>query len=114
VASSRGLLVIATAQGEAGQLDKESRFVFNYSGGDRACAVSLIMPIRAESYASGALPAPFAMNRPEGWLHRQIVERMAKYEQIDDMKLLSIVAGNHEIAVDRCRQPDWQTDLLRS
>lgn len=52
------------------------------------------MPIRAESYASSVLPPPFTMNKPEGWLFQQIVERMAKFEQLDDMRLLSIVGGN--------------------
>lgn len=87
-------LVVSTPQGESGALDKDSRFVFNYSTGAREREVSLTMPIRAESYASGALLTPFAMNRPEGWLYRQIVGRMAKYEQIDDMRLLGIVGGN--------------------
>jgi serine/threonine-protein kinase HipA len=87
-------IVVTTPQGESGVLDKESRFVFNYGSGDRAREVSLTMPIRAESYASGALLTPFAMNKPEGWLYRQIVERMAKHEQVDDMRLLAIVGSN--------------------
>ncbi len=89
-------LVVSTAQGDAGLLDKESRFVFNYATTDREREVSLTMPLRAQSYTASAnalLPA-FAMNRPEGWLYRQIVERMAKYERLDDMKLLSIVGHN--------------------
>lgn len=87
-------LLVTTPQGESGVLDKESRFVFNYGSGDRAREVSLTMPIRAESYASGALLMPFAMNKPEGWLYRQIVERMAKHEAVDDMRLLAIVGSN--------------------
>ena len=89
-------LVVSTPQGDAGVLDKESRFVFNYATTERDREVSLTMPLRAQSYVASAnalLPA-FAMNRPEGWLYRQIVERMAKYEQLDDMKLLSIVGNN--------------------
>ena len=61
-------LIVATPQGEAGTLDKESRYVFNYGTGERACEVSLAMPIRAESHASSVLPPPFTMNKPEGWL----------------------------------------------
>ncbi|MBI3898678.1 MAG: type II toxin-antitoxin system HipA family toxin [Gammaproteobacteria bacterium] len=87
-------LIVSTPQGESGALDRESRYVFNYSTGDHSCEVSLTMPIRAESYASTTLLPVFAMNQPEGWLYRQIVERMAKHETIDDMKLLSIVGGN--------------------
>ena len=87
-------LIVSTPQGESGALERESRYIFNYATGDRACEVSLTMPIRAESYASGAMLPVFAMNRPEGWLYQQIVERMAKHEHIDDMKLLSIVGSN--------------------
>lgn len=87
-------LIVATPQGASGVLDNESRYVFNYSTGERSCEASLTMPIRTESYASGALLTPFAMNKPEGWLYRQIVGRMAKHEHVDDMRLLAIVGGN--------------------
>lgn len=84
-------LLVTTPQGASGTLDKQSRFVFNYGTGESACEVSLTTPIRAESYASGALLTPFARNKPEGWLYQQIVSRMAKFEQVDDMRLLAIV-----------------------
>lgn len=87
-------LQVGTPQGDAGLLTKESRYAFNYQSAARDREVSLTMPIRAESYASSTLPAPFAMNRPEGWLYRQIIERMARHERIDDMRLLAIVGGN--------------------
>lgn len=87
-------LHVNTPQGASGALNKESRFVFNYSAAERACEVSLSMPIRAESYASGALLTPFTMNKPEGWLYQQIVGRMAKFEQVDDMRLLAITGSN--------------------
>jgi serine/threonine-protein kinase HipA len=87
-------LLVATPQGASGALDKESRFVFNYDTAERACEVSLAMPIRAESYASSTLLTPFAMNKPEGWLYQQIVGRMAKFEQVDDMRLLAIIGSN--------------------
>ena len=89
-------LLVASSQGASGVLEKDSRFVFNYNTAERACEVSLSMPIRAESYASGALLTPFAMNKPEGWLYQQIVGRMAKFEHVDDMRLLAIV-GNNQI-----------------
>ena len=87
-------LLVATPQGESGELNKESRYVFNYHTTERACEASLSMPIRAESYASGALLTPFAMNKPEGWLYQQIVGRMAKFEHVDDMRLLAIIGSN--------------------
>lgn len=87
-------LLVSTPQGDAGLLEKESRFVFNYATPERSREVSLTMPLRAQSYAASALLPAFAMNRPEGWLYRQILDRMAKHELLDDMKLLSIVGDN--------------------
>ncbi len=87
-------LVVGTPQGEAGDLRKESRFVFNYSGTDRAREISLSMPIRAESYASGALLPIFEMNKPEGYLLSKIEEVFAKVGPLDDMSLLELVGGS--------------------
>ncbi len=84
-------LVIGTPQGVAGDLLKESRFVFNYIATDERCELSLTMPIRAESYASGGLLPIFEMNRPEGYLLSKIEEAMAKHGRLDDMRLLAIV-----------------------
>lgn len=64
-------LIVATPQGASGVLDKESRYVFNYSTGERSCEASLTMPIRAESYASGALLTPFAMNKTKRYPSRK-------------------------------------------
>jgi len=84
-------LVIGTPQGIAGDLRKESRFVFNYASTDKRCELSLTMPIRAESYSSGGLLPIFEMNRPEGYLLSKIEEAMAKQGNLDDMRLLAIV-----------------------
>jgi serine/threonine-protein kinase HipA len=86
-------LEVATPQGAAGDLVKESRFVFNYSAKETACEISLTMPIRAESYSSGALLPIFEMNRPEGYLFSKIEELFAKQGGLDDMRLLAIVGG---------------------
>ena len=48
-------LVVTTPQGPSGDLIKEARFAFNYSAKQTERAVSLTMPLRAESYASAAL-----------------------------------------------------------
>jgi serine/threonine-protein kinase HipA len=86
-------LVVGTPQGVAGDLRKESRYSFNYSGHERNCEISLTMPLRAESYASGALLPIFEMNRPEGYLLYKIEEVFAKAGGLDDMRLLDIVGG---------------------
>ena len=46
-------LDIVTPQGMSGTLARESRYVFNYASSTEESAVSLVMPIRQESYASG-------------------------------------------------------------
>jgi serine/threonine-protein kinase HipA len=87
-------LIVGTPQGVAGDLLKESRYAFNYSTHDKACEISLTMPLRAESYASGALPPIFEMNKPEGYLLAKIEEVFAKQGGLDDMRLLDIVGGS--------------------
>lgn len=86
-------LRVSTPQGDSGDLLKDSRYVFNYSTGEPAQAVSLTMPIRAESYSSGALLPIFEMNRPEGFLLAKIEEVFAKAGPLDDMGLLHLVGG---------------------
>jgi serine/threonine-protein kinase HipA len=86
-------LRVSTPQGTAGELIKDSRYVFNYSATEPAQAVSLTMPIRAESYSSGGLLPIFEMNRPEGYLLSKIEEAFAKSGPLDDMGLLHLVGG---------------------
>src|SRR5579859_4129237 len=86
-------LVVGTPQGLAGDLRKEARYAFNYSARDPKCEISLTMPLRAESYAGGALLPIFEMNRPEGYLLNKIEEAFAKVGGLDDMRLLDIVGG---------------------
>lgn len=61
-------LNVETPEGHAGTLTKESRYVFNYETTTRDAEVSLVMPLRAQSFASGGLFSIFEMNRPEGYL----------------------------------------------
>src|SRR5580704_8956091 len=86
-------LRISTPQGVAGDLLKESRYVFNYTVTERSQEVSLTMPIRAESYSSGALLPIFEMNKPEGYLLSKIEEVFAKTGPLDDMSLLALTGG---------------------
>jgi serine/threonine-protein kinase HipA len=87
-------LQVTTPQGASGSLQKESRFVFNYQTTDQKCEVSLLMPLRAESYSDGRLFSVFEMNRPEGYLLDYLRERFGKHERLDDMRLLSLTGGN--------------------
>jgi serine/threonine-protein kinase HipA len=58
-------LRVSTPQGIAGDLVKESRYVFNYATTERSDEISLTMPIRAESYSSGHLLPIFEMNNEQ-------------------------------------------------
>lgn len=98
-------LQVSTPQGGAGLLQKESRFVFNYETADRTCEVSLVMPLRAESYADGALFSVFAMNRPEGYLLDALRERFAKVMPLTDMELLRLT-GQNQVGRLRYRLPE--------
>lgn len=90
-------LEIHTPQGTSGILSKESRYVFNYfpKVADEA-AISLVMPIRHESYSQGDLMGIFAMNRPEGYLRYIIEERLKRIGAPSDMFLL-FLAGSNQI-----------------
>jgi HipA N-terminal domain len=87
-------LQVTTPQGISGTIDKESRYVFNYTATERECEVALGMPIRAESYGSTVLHPIFAMNRPEGYLLERIRHRFGKLMQLDDMRLLALTGEN--------------------
>ncbi|MEK6346882.1 MAG: type II toxin-antitoxin system HipA family toxin [Burkholderia sp.] len=106
-------LEVMTPQGRAGNLVKESNFVFNYTAHERSQEVSLIMPLRAESYAEGALMPVFAMNKPEGYLLDKLKERFGKYAELDDMRLLSITGGN-QIGRLRYQEPGQARDRVRA
>ena len=104
-------LIVTTPQGESGGLHHEARYSFNYTTSNRESEVSLLMPIRAESYAYGALHGVFAMNRPEGFLLQKIRDVFAKTGGLDDMKLLSITGGDqigrlsYVDPVESCQKP---------
>jgi len=87
-------LSVETPEGHAGVLTKEARYVFNYETTARDAEVSLVMPLRAQSYASGGLFSVFEMNRPEGYLLDTIKKHFAKIGPLDDMALLKITGGN--------------------
>ena len=96
-------LSVATPQGLAGALTKESRHVFAYGTRQPERQVSLTMPLRAETYAETPMLPAFSMNRPEGFLLERI-QRAFKHIQLDDMALLAITGGN-QIGRLRYREP---------
>lgn len=87
-------LSVETPEGHAGRLTKEARYVFNYETTTHDAEASLVMPLRAQSYASGGLFSVFEMNRPEGYLLDVIKKRFAKQAPLDDMALLKITGAN--------------------
>ncbi|MEJ7745193.1 MAG: type II toxin-antitoxin system HipA family toxin [Luteimonas sp.] len=89
-------LQVSTPTGDAGRLQREAQYIFNYAATERVNEVSLTMPIRAQSYASTPLMPVFSMNLPEGYLYDLIARRVAKHERIDDMRLLAIT-GRQQI-----------------
>ena len=106
------LLTVTTPQGPAGELHKASRYAFNYTSADYTREVSLIMPLRAESYADTVLPTIFAMNKPEGYLADRLWERFGKSFDLDDMRLLAITGAN-QIGRLRYAEPGKEQQILR-
>lgn len=88
-------LRLHTTQGNAGQLLRESQFVVRYSAEALKSperAISLTMPPRPEGWKTNQLPAPLAMNLPEGFLRRRVIERYGKVMELDDMNLLAVTS----------------------
>lgn len=104
-------LNVETPEGHAGTLTKESRYVFNYETTSRDAEVSLVMPLRAQSYASGGLFSVFEMNRPEGYLLETIKKRFAKQGPLDDMALLKITGANQ---IGRLTYRDPEDDIANA
>lgn len=87
-------LHVHASQGSAGQLARESQFVFGYRTEDPACEISLTMPLRAETYASNLLPGVLRQNLPEGYLLDWIHARFSKTMKMDDFNLLALVGAD--------------------
>ena len=83
-------LNILTTQGFAGELARESQFVFNYRTDDPTREIALTMPLRAQSYAANLLPGVMRQNLPEGFLLDWIKERFSKITKMDSMTILAI------------------------
>lgn len=83
-------LNILTTQGFAGELSRESQFVFNYRTKDTSCEIALTMPLREQSYAANILPGVLRQNLPEGFLLDWIKQRFGKVTKMDDMTILAI------------------------
>ncbi|HAS50393.1 MAG TPA: hypothetical protein DCS21_01025 [Gammaproteobacteria bacterium] len=102
-------LNIHTTQGFAGELTRESQYVFNYRTDNPACEIALSMPLRAQSYAANLLPGVLRQNLPEGYLYFWIREHFGKVARMDDMSILAI-AGRDVIGRVRCLTPDAAPD----
>lgn len=114
-------LHVSTPHALAGDLLKESRYVFNYTATEQSEEISLTMPLRAQSYSSGVLLPIFEMNRPEGYLLAKIEEAFAKTGPLDDLSLLALTGGTQigrlsytapEGPARRPRAPVNRKDLL--
>lgn len=96
-------LNVHTTQGFAGELTRESQFVFNYRTDQPNCAIALAMPLRARSYSANLLPGVMRQNMPEGYLEAWIRERLSKVARLDEMTILAIT-GRDVIGRVRCFQ----------
>lgn len=99
------MLHVATSAGHSGRLSKNGQHAFVYDtsaieGGETGLAISLTMPLRAESYTRTPMLPVFQTFLPEGFLKERIVERFGKVMRVDDMALLALSGEN---AIGRLR-----------
>ena len=94
---------VATPQGASGDLSSgPDRYLFTYAAqAGAASEISLLMPHRAEQYASPGLHPIFQMNLPEGYVLEQLRNRIAKSTPLDPMLLLALTG--REAAIGRVR-----------
>jgi serine/threonine-protein kinase HipA len=93
-----------TPQGFAGDLVRESQFVWRYDSHHPQTEVSLTMPLRAQSYNSHTPHPIFAMNLPEGAQHTRLVQRFGKqFAKFNEMAVLSLM-GQDQIGRISLRQ----------
>ena len=97
-----------TPQGFAGDLIRESQFVWRYHTHNVAAEVSLTMPLRAQSYNSHTPHPIFAMNLPEGAQYDRLLQRFAKqFSKFNEMAILSLM-GQDQIGRISLRQENFQ------
>lgn len=96
-------LRLVTEQGYAGDLVKESQYVFSYRATEKSREISLVMPLRAQSYNTNILPGVLRQNLPEGYLDTWIRERLAKVAKVNDMSIIAI-AGRDVVGRVRALQ----------
>jgi len=106
-------LRVITPQGLAGDLRHKSQYEFDYQTNNPACAVSLALPLEKDSLRSNVLPPIFSMSLPEGYLLNKIHEKLAKFEKVDDMRLLHLT-GKQTIGRLDFEAPDQATAPLKA
>ena len=114
VADAAGRLDVYAAGQHIGWLERSQRgSVFAYAPVARPSDfVSLLMPVRLESYATPNMLNPvFQQNLPEGFLRRKLTERYGKLLATDDYMLLALTGSD---AIGRVRvvpgdfAPNWR------
>lgn len=107
---------VSTPQGDSGVLAfEDGRYLFTYSADAPAPAdISLLMPQRAEQYASPTLHPIFQMNLPEGYVLEQLRNRLAKATPLDPMLLLALTGREAAIGRVRVEAPKLEASLGES
>lgn len=89
-------LNVSASGRETGVLSKESLYAFTYdrsSARDQSLDISIGMPFRTSSYASGDLFGIFAMNEPEGYLRLYIEDAMSRAGIPNKLLFLALSQG---------------------
>nr|MBP8098248.1 HipA N-terminal domain-containing protein [Arenimonas sp.] len=108
--------LVSTPQANSGMLASEDgRYLFTYSpDAPPAADISLLMPHRADQYASPTLHPIFQMNLPEGYVLEQLRNRLAKATPLDPMLLLALTGREAAIGRVRIEAPALEASLGES
>ncbi len=104
---------VSTPQGDSGVLSfEDGRYLFTYAlDAPQSADISLLMPHRADQYASPTLHPIFQMNLPEGYVLEQLRNRLAKATPLDPMLLLALTGREAAIGRVRVEAPELEAAL---
>jgi len=97
---------VSTTSGKSGRLTHGAHYSFGYES--PAEQVALAMPVQSAVFNRGSLHPIFEMNLPEGFVRRQLSERLQRYTRISDMLFLAIQGDE---GIGRLK---YESDIIRT
>lgn len=89
-------LTVHTKQGEAGELRRQTQYVFRYTSSDPRCEIGLALPLSVKGHLADTLPGVLRQNLPEGFLKDRLSGQHAGTLELDAFNTLALT-GRHGI-----------------